>query len=56
MNTTDKPTALLTFRVPRSIDAPPVEVFGAWAKPELFRQWFEPRRAILQPAAGRSWC
>ena len=42
---------LLRITVPRRIEASPEEVFDAWADPDLFRRWFEPRRAILRKAA-----
>ena len=42
---------LTSVRIPRRIDASPAEVFDAWADPDLFRQWFAPRRAVLRPAA-----
>ena len=43
--------SLMSVRIPRRIDASPDEVFEAWADPDLFRQWFEPRRAVLRKAA-----
>jgi uncharacterized protein YndB with AHSA1/START domain len=48
---TSPTTHLLRVTVPRRIDASPEEVFDAWADPELFRRWFQPRRAILRKAA-----
>ena len=48
--TSPTPT-LPRITVPRRIEASPEEVFDAWADPDLFRRWFEPRRAILRKAA-----
>ena len=42
---------LLKVTVPRRIEASPEEVFDAWAEPDLFRRWLEPRRAVLRKAA-----
>lgn len=42
---------LLSVTVPRRIEAPPEDVFDAWADPDLFRHWFEPHRAIFRKAA-----
>jgi len=47
----DPTTSLLRISVPRHIEAPPQDVFDAWAEPELFRRWFEPHEAILRKAA-----
>jgi len=44
-------TNLLQITVPRRIEASPDEVFDAWAEPELFERWFEPKHAILRKAA-----
>jgi uncharacterized protein YndB with AHSA1/START domain len=44
-------TNLLQITVPRHIEAPPEEVFDAWAEPQLFERWFEPKQAILRKAA-----
>ena len=52
MPTGTSPTSpLLRITVPRRIEASPEEVFDAWADPDLFRRWFEPRRAIFRKAA-----
>jgi uncharacterized protein YndB with AHSA1/START domain len=41
----------LRITVPRRVEAPPEEVFDAWAEPDQFRRWLEPHRAILRKAA-----
>ena len=38
-----KPTPDNTLRVQRIIQAPREKVFDAWARPEKFQQWFQPK-------------
>ena len=40
---TPKSTPDNTLRVQRIIQAPREKVFDAWARPERFQQWFQPK-------------
>jgi uncharacterized protein YndB with AHSA1/START domain len=51
MPSAKEPIKPLTLTVPRRIDAPPEDVFDAWADPKLFERWFEPHRALFKQAA-----
>jgi len=42
---------LFTASVSRHIDAPPADVFDAWADPDRFAKWFEAHRSIFRKAA-----
>jgi uncharacterized protein YndB with AHSA1/START domain len=42
--------------VTRTFDAPARLVFEAWTKPELFKQWWVPKRGAPRHTVPMDWC